>query len=144
RDPGEDVGSYAINQGTLVANNNYTIDFTGNTLSISTATLTVTANHQSKVYGQSDPALTYAVTGLQFSDTEASVLSGALARDAGEDVGSYDINQGTLVANNNYSIDFTGDTLDITPATLTVKADHQSKVYGAADPALTYLVTGLQ
>ena len=35
-------------------------------------------------------------------------------------------------------ISFTGSSLAITPATLTVTADAQTKVYGAADPALTY------
>ena len=48
---------YAISQGTLAANSNYTISFTGSTLTITPATLTVTANPQTKVYGQTDPAL---------------------------------------------------------------------------------------
>src|SRR6185295_5064364 len=105
-----------------------------------------TADHQTKVYGSADPTLSYVVMGLQSSDTEAGVLSGALARDPGETVAGspYAITQGALVANSNYSIDFTGDTLDITAATLTVNADHQTKVYGSADPTLSYVVTGLQ
>lgn len=48
------------------------------------------------------------------------------------------------MANANYTISFTGDYLEITAATLTVTADPQSKVYGAIDPALSYLLSGLQ
>ena len=57
---------YAITQGTLAADSNYTIGFTGGTLTITPATLTVTANPQTKVYGQADPALTDPATGFQF------------------------------------------------------------------------------
>src|SRR5208337_1568167 len=141
RAAGEDVASYAIGQGTLAANSDYTIAFTGNSLTITPATLSVAANAQTNVYGAADPALTYVASGFQFSDTEATVLSGALARAAGEHVGSYAIGQGTLAADSDYTISFTGSTLTITPATLTVTADAQTKVYGHADPALTYAAT---
>ena len=144
RAAGETVvgGPYAISQGTLVANPNYTIAFTGNLIDITTATLTVSAHHQTKVYGDSDPDLTYSATGFQFSDTNGSVLSGSLTRAAGENVGSYAITQGTLAVNPNYTISFTANTLSITPATLTVKADPKTKVYGNPDPALTFVANG--
>jgi hypothetical protein len=146
RATGENVATspYAITQGTLVANGNYTINFIGNALSITPATLTVTANHQTKVYGQSDPALTFASSGFQFSDTAASVLTGSLTRAAGEHVSGspYAISQGTLAANSNYTIAFTGNSLAITPAALTVTANNQTKAYGAALPALTVSYLG--
>ena len=144
RAAGEDVASYAIGQGTLAANSDYTISFTGNSLTITPATLSVAADAQTKVYGQADPTLTYVATGFQFSDNEASVLTGALSRAAGEDVASYAIGQGTLAANSDYTISFTGNSLTITPATLSVAADAQTKVYGQADPTLTYVATGFQ
>ena len=61
-----------------------------------------------KIYGEADPALGFAATGFRFSDTAASVLTGALARAPGETVagGPYAIGLGTLVANANYVIDF--------------------------------------
>ena len=137
RAAGEHVAGspYAIRQGSLAANGDYTISFTGNTLDITTATLTVTANHQTKVYGQADPALTYVASGFQFSDTEASVLSGLLTRAAGEHVGQplRDL-AGQAGGNSDYTISFTGNTLDITTATLTVTANHQTKVYGPGRP----------
>ncbi len=153
---GEQAGSYAITQGTLAADSNYTIAFTSSTLTITPAPLTVTANPQTKDYGTDDPVLTDGVTGLvnttvdgvTIGDTAASVLTGSLARAqsgtlAGEQAGSYAIGQGTLAADSNYTISFTGSTLTITPAPLTVTANPQTKVYGTTDPSLNDGVTGL-
>ncbi|MDM1370381.1 MBG domain-containing protein, partial [Myroides marinus] len=120
---GEDVGTYLINKGTLVANGNYTLDFKTNNLEITPASLTVTADTQSKTYGSVDPTLTYKVLGLVNAEKESDVLVGSLTRIAGEDVGTYLINKGTLVANGNYTMTFTRSNLTITPANLTVTAD---------------------
>lgn len=111
---------------------------------VAPATLTITADAQSKVYGQTDPTLTYTVSGLQLGDTATAVLSGGLARAAGETVagGPYAITQGTLTAGSNYTIRFVGSTLTITPAPLTVTADDQSVVFGAALPGLTAHFSG--
>ena len=155
RASGETVlgGPYAISQGTLAAHSNYTLSsFTGSTLAITPAPLAVAANAQSKVYGTSDPALTFGVTGLVnnpalgVTDTAATVLSGALTRASGETVlgGPYAITQGTLAANSNYLLgSFTGSTLTIRPAALNVAANPQSKLFGTRDPALTFSVAGL-
>jgi VCBS repeat-containing protein len=143
---GENVGSYAIQQGTVALTTDYTVAYGGANLSITPATLSVVADPQTKVYGQNDPTLSYVPNGFQFSDNAAGVLSGSLARAAGEAVAGspYAINPGSLAANPNYSIAFTGNALSITPAPLAVSADPQTKVYGAADPALSYTVSGLQ
>jgi large repetitive protein len=148
RAAGESVAGspYAITQGTLAATSNYTISFAGSSLAITPATLTITAQPNTKSYRASDPTLTFTVNGLQFTDTQASVLSGALTRATGESVADspYPITQGTLAANGNYTISFTGSSLAITPVTLEIKAQTETKSYGAADPALTFTVSGLQ
>jgi hypothetical protein len=135
---------YAISQGTLAANSNYTISFTGNNLTITPATLTVTANPQTKVYGDADPALTLMASGFKFSDTVASVLTGGLTRAAGENVAGnpYAISQGTLAANSNYTISFTGNNLTIIARSITVTVNNHIKVFGTTDPALTFSVGG--
>src|SRR6185369_16944900 len=132
--------------GTLAVNANYTISFTGNTLAITPATLTIAAQTKSKTYGAADPTLTFTASGLQFTDTQSGVLTGTLTRAVGESVAGspYAITQGTLAANGNYAISFTGNTLAITPATLTIAAQAKSKTYGAADPTLTFTASGLQ
>ena len=68
--------------------------------------LTVTADSETKTYGQDDPTLAYSVNGFQFSET-ASLLTGDLSRVTGENVGSYAINAGTLSAGSNYTISLT-------------------------------------
>lgn len=92
--------------------------------------LTITADAKTKVYGASDPILTYTAGGLISGDT----VTGTLSRAAGENVGDYAISQGTLAASANYSITYSGTNLSITPAPLTVIAGNASRPYGAANP----------
>jgi gliding motility-associated-like protein len=132
---GETVGPYAINQGTLT-NANYDITYVGNNFTITKKALTITATPgQTKVYGTADPT-NYAYT-LSAPLLGSDALTGALTRVAGETVGPYAINQGTLT-NANYDITYVGNNFTITkkPITITVDAG-QTKVYGTANP-LTY------
>ncbi|MGU1089760.1 MBG domain-containing protein, partial [Pseudomonas aeruginosa] len=144
---GENVGVYGINQGDLALNSgNYDRSYQGNNLTITTALLNVIADARTKVYGEADPALTYQVSGLKHGDTAGAVLNGgSLSRVAGENVGVYGINQGDLALNSgNYDLSYQGNNLTITKALLNVIADARTKVYGDADPALTYQVSGLK
>ena len=138
REPGENVGDYRIELGT-VGNSNYDIAFTGATLKIEPAPLTVTARSQSKVYGESDPELSYTETGL----VEGDPLNVLLNREEGEDVGHYAIAAKAILATKNYTLDFVGSSLEIKPATLTVTANSLTKIYGESDPVLSYTATGL-
>jgi filamentous hemagglutinin family protein len=140
---GENVGSYAIGLGTLSAGPNYAINFAGAQFTITPAPLTVTADSLTRLYGDPDPILGFAVAGLVAGDTVSTALTGALARAAGETVGLYAIGQGTLTAQN-YDISFVGGTLTITPAPLTVAADAKRRIYGDADPVLTFLASGFR
>jgi len=134
RSTGEDVGTYPIAQGTLEAGINYTITFVSSNFSISPNLITVTANgNQSKVFGAADPTFTYT------SSDPAVTLTGALARETGEDVGTYAITQGTLDAGTNYAIAFDSNNFSIIakPITVTVEVG-QSKVFGSVDPSFAY------
>lgn len=83
------AGTYtaSIYLGEATASVKYTID---------KATLTVTPNGgQSKSYGTTpDPVLAYTSTGTVTGETAA--FDGALSREAGEDVGTYNITKGSL------------------------------------------------
>ena len=106
-------------------------------VTISKAPITVTADAKTKEYSAADPELTYKVTAGTLASGDS--FSGALARTAGESVGGpYAINQGTLSAGSNYTLTFVGANLTITARPVTVTADAKTKVYGDADPALTY------
>ncbi|WP_240882602.1 MBG domain-containing protein [Pseudomonas aeruginosa] len=146
RAAGENVGVYGINQGDLALNSgNYDLSYQGNNLTITKALLNVIADGKTKVYGDADPSLTYQVSGLKNGDSAGSILTGGLNRAAGENVGVYGINQGDLALNSgNYDLSYQGNNLTITKALLNVIADGKTKVYGDADPSLTYQVSGLK
>jgi gliding motility-associated-like protein len=126
---------------------NYDITYTPYTNIVGKKTLTITATGQTKVYGAADPT-SYAYT-LSTPLLTGDALTGALTRVAGETVGPYAINQGTLT-NANYDITYVGNNFTITKKPITVTVDAgQTKEYGAANPATyTYgvspiLATGL-
>jgi hypothetical protein len=142
RDGGENVGLYNILLGTLALSSNYTLSFTsGVQFEIEKRPISVMAHAKSKVYGETDPALTYQITSgsLAFSDA----FTGGLSRVAGENVGEYDIQQGTLSISNigNYTLTYVGAKLTITKRPITVTADPKSKMYGQPDPEFTYQIT---
>ncbi len=135
----KNVGVHAISLGSLSAGENYSIDYTPATLTITPAPLTITANNSSKVYGTADPEFTYSVTGLVNGDQ----LEGQLSRVAGKNVGTYTINQGTLNGGPNYAIEFTGAELEITPAPLVISAEHKTRDEWKEDPEFTFHYNGL-
>ncbi|MBQ6214025.1 MAG: InlB B-repeat-containing protein [Oscillospiraceae bacterium] len=121
----------------------YSIQYVPGTLEITKATVTVTAENKTKVYGDADPELTATVTGLKNGDA-ASVISYTLSRAEGEDVGTYAITPAGEAVQGNYNVTYVPGTLEITKATVTVTAEDKTKVYGDADPELTATVTGLK
>lgn len=130
REIGENVGSYDITQGTLAASNNYKLKFVPAKLTITKAALTVTPDAKSKTYGETDPELTYTVSGLKNSDKAETVLTGALSRASGENVGEYAITAGTLAASNNYTLTV-ADT-----AKLTINKASQDALKAALETAI--------
>ncbi len=127
---GEDVGKYDITQGTLSLSDNYTLTFTPGVFTIGELVIDVNAGNKSKVYGQSDPELTYSSTPAL---RDGDAFSGSLARDLGENVGTYAITQSTLALNSNYSINYTGATFTINKADQTLDFGALSDgVYGEA------------
>jgi DNA-binding beta-propeller fold protein YncE len=133
------VGSYPI-VVTLGANPNYDVTKSDGTLTIRARPITVTADAKSKTYGDTDPALTYRLTGGSLIAAED--LAGALVRVAGENVGTYAIQQGSVTAGGNYSITYVGANLAVNPRPASVTPNPASKTYGTADPILTGTLTG--
>ena len=48
------VGTYGITQGTLAASSNYALNYTGDNLTVGQRALTVTADAQSRAYGDAN------------------------------------------------------------------------------------------
>ncbi|GAB2626394.1 hypothetical protein GCM10026987_24530 [Belliella aquatica] len=140
---GEDVGTYIINASGLTSTNAYDISYLPGDLVVSALPVTIVVESKNKVYGDTDPSLTYVSTPGEGSTlangTEVS-FTGSLSREIGEDVGTYSILQNTL-ANSNYTISYTGSELEINPLSVTVSAEEKVKTYGEIDPSLTYVST---
>jgi lipopolysaccharide export system protein LptA len=136
------VGNIAITQGTLTAGANYSVGFTNGQLTIAPRPITVTADSISRVYGNANPALTFTVGGAGLVNGDQ--LTGGLATtaDVATGVGNVAITQGTLGASSNYSIAFVGGQLTITPRPITITADNVTRIYGNANPALTFALGG--
>ncbi|WP_332913919.1 MBG domain-containing protein [Algoriphagus boritolerans] len=113
------------------------------TLSVTPASLTITADDKQKIYGEANPPLTFSYAGFVNGDTEVAVEpSITTSATSSSNVGTYEI---TLTGGSdpNYAITRVNGTLSVTPASLTITADDQSKIYGEANPALTFTYDGL-
>lgn len=101
---------------------NYEITKVVGTLTVTPATITVTAEDQTKVWGESDPQLTTTYSGAKNGETPG--WAGSVVREDGENPGDYKIMQGTLALANgengflatNYKLEFIPGTLTITAA----------------------------
>jgi hypothetical protein len=132
---GEDVNTYAYTLGSLDAGTNYTLVMASSLaiFSITAKPITVTADEaQSKIFGAIDPTFTYT------SSDPAATFTGALDREPGVNVGTYAIEQGTLVAvGNNYSMSFVSKDFTITPASATVTLDNLNQTYDGTPKSVT-------
>ena len=113
-----DVGTYTVQARAI--NPNFAQVIASADVVVSPATITVTANNQTKVAGTADPELTYAFSGVV--NNEVARFMGGLQREAGEDVGSYAINQGDLALVDNGDFRASNYTLEFVPGTLVVTA----------------------
>ena len=125
------AGSYTITASGAV-DANYTITHVNGTLTITTATLTVTADDKSKVYGEALPTLTATYSGLVNGDGTNSLTAFATlatTATASSDAGTYPITA-SGASSTNYTFNYVAGTLTITQS-LTMGA-----VASSANPAL--------
>jgi filamentous hemagglutinin family protein len=142
RAPGESVGTYAINQGSLSVTNtsNYAITFAPGTLTIGQRSITLTAASASKTYGDIDPVLGASVTAGSLASVTVSDsltdVTGVLSRVSGESVGNYAISLGSGTKASNYAITYVPANLSIGRRAISLRANAASKIYGTPDPVL--------
>ena len=137
RAAGENAGEYAI-KVTLGENPNYIVEVIEDVYEIIPKAASITANNTGKTYGGEESDLTATVSGV----IEGEELSYTLAREPGEDAGTYAIII-TLSENPNYDVTVQDGTYTIAPKPVTVKANDKTKDYGAEDPALDATAEGL-
>jgi hypothetical protein len=111
------VGTCVINANQAGNSNVAAASQVSQNFAVNPRAITVTADPKTKVYGATDPTLTYTITtgSLVLGDA----ITGALTRATGTDVGTYQIQQGALTTTNNpkYAITFVAADLTITRAT---------------------------
>ncbi|MDA1276614.1 MAG: MBG domain-containing protein [Verrucomicrobia bacterium] len=122
------VGTYPITPALADPSgklSNYNVALNSGSLTITPATLLITADNKSKAYGAALPALTASYSGF-VNDETAAVLDTpaqlATAADTASAVGTYPITVSGAV-DANYAIVFQPGTLTVTEAALTITAD---------------------
>lgn len=141
REYGEDVGKYKLVLSTI-SDSRYSITFVSNYLEILPSNITVKAESKVKVYGDEDPVFTVIVTSglLKNNDILTNISNGDMIRQAGENVGSYTISQGTFNLGNNYNLTFENSDLYIIEEEINIKANYTSKSYGDQDPIIMFSI----
>lgn len=147
---GSPVGDYTIgnSSGSLVSPFGYLLEVSEGSLTIDPATLLLTVDPVSRLYGTANPAFSATVSGFLLADTLANATTGTLLlstpateRSA---VGRYAVTASGLSAGNYLieSASSNAQALTIDPATLLVTVDPVSRLYGAANPAFSATVSG--
>ncbi len=131
REEGEDVGFYAISQGTLSSNGNYELTYTGSaTFEIIKRDVTVTAD-EIKLFLDQLPftgELTYKISPALIG---GDVLEGELEVEEITGLGSFKISQGTL-NNDNYNIIFEESYVTVSKRLIVIQADSHQKTYDSS------------
>ncbi|MFH1479102.1 MAG: YDG domain-containing protein, partial [Candidatus Omnitrophota bacterium] len=131
RTTGEDVGTYAIEQGTLTAGGNYEITYSGADFTVTQKPITVTATIDTKPYdGTVDSiGIPEIIEGSLVGDDTATWTQAFDTKDAGDKTltPSGTIEDGN--SGNNYEVSFVPVSGAITQKTLTVTATGIDKVY---------------
>jgi len=117
---------------------NYEVTVVKGTFRITPRPATVIANNKSKIYGDPEPALDAAVSGLVSGDALAYTLSAPVNAGAGVYTGAIVVSLGL---NPNYSITATNGTLIVHKRPVTVQASTHVIKIGDAVPTPTYTVT---
>lgn len=112
------------------------------------AILTARAGDKTKVYGGTNPALTYTVDGFVNGENETVITGGSALLstptiDAGTPVGSYPIGITGSFTAPNYTFNYVNGTFSITPAPLKATADDKVRLYGADNPTFTGTLEGV-
>ncbi|MBO5958940.1 MAG: hypothetical protein J6Q65_02340, partial [Lentisphaeria bacterium] len=125
-----EVANYAFTNGTL-------------DLTIGKALITITTESAAKIYGESDPELTFTVAGIVDGSDIADVADVNMSRADGENVGEYLISAVAVSKSGNYDVEVADEAsyLTITARKITVKAD-DIKIDTGKEPEFTYTYTG--
>ena len=136
------AGTYPISISGGVAQN-YTLKYETGTLTVTKASLELSVNDATKIYGSENPTFTLNYSGLKNNETKPSWEKHPIfstAADKVSDVGDYKITVDCSATN--YNITKKSGTLKIIPAQLTIKANDANKTYYEENPSFSYACSG--
>jgi hypothetical protein len=132
---------------TKAADTNYnTVTSAAVSLGTTNALLTVGVQAATKTYGAVNPPFTLTYLGFVNGDSAAALIGTptfTTSATVSSPLGIYSVMPGGVSAAN-YTIVFAPGTLTVGKAPLTVTANNLNRVFGVANPTLTYTITGFQ
>ena len=128
RQPGENVGEHNIDAYEVLNSNYVVVNFTPAKLYITKAEISVVVGDAEKVYGEADPTFIYQVSGLKFDDQ----IEFETIREAGENVGEYEISIAETELDNYIIADIETATLVVSKATPTIEIEDKNFIYSAS------------
>lgn len=150
RIPGENVGSYTINQGSLTNENNpnYIINFECNGIFIIIKRdVKIIVDNKEIFYGEDEGEIIYylsSTTPLQEGVNLNDILNGNPTREEGFNQGVYKYLIGSLMlkqdAKNNYNLIFEAGSLTIKRRIVDITVNNCTKTYGEDDPMIIYQI----
>lgn len=139
------IGNYTIT-GSGAFDNNYQFNYVNGTLGVTPATVTVTADDKSRLYGDENPALSVSYAGFKNGETSSVLTTQATATtlaDALSNVGAHQITASGAAASN-YLFIYNNGTLNVNKATLTVTAGNGVRLYGDGNPVIGVSYSGFK
>jgi hypothetical protein len=140
-----EVADYAITLSTIT-DPNYSLTYRNGLLSVTPATLIVTSDNKTKIYGDPNPILELIYSGFKNTDTSSSLTATPSATTTAKtmsNVGEYNIIiSGGL--SKNYTFNYTNAKLTINKAPLKAYANNQSRKYGDSNPNFDVIYDGFK
>jgi hypothetical protein len=136
------VGTYPIVPTAAGVNlSNYTVVYANGILTITQATLTVTAGSANRIYGSANP--TFSATALGAVNGDTFTFAESTPATSSSPIGTYPILPVATGTNlSDYNVIYNNGTLTVGQAALTITAGNASRGYGSANPVFTETTTG--
>ena len=139
---GSPVGEYTLTAtagGTALSNYDAPETVTSK-LTVTKASLTITAPTQSVVYGSDVPTMEAVLDGVADNDKVTAIVTTTYTK--GDKVGTYTTSIGEVTGTENYEVTKVDGKLTVTKATLTVKAEDKTVTYGEEASPYTATYSG--
>lgn len=141
------TGEYPISI-TGGSSKNYTLSYRSGLMTITKAPLSVLANDAERIYGDSNPTFSRSYLGFKLSDSESTAFSVLprieCAATKTSNVGEYPITVSGGISRNYEIASYENAILTIKPASATIIASDNSRLYFEDNPQFDFTVSGLR